>query len=110
VAEVMERLARNWRTAAIAASIHVHAEGRVVTLTGNVERWAGRRSAGRVAAEVPGVRKVRNRIVVRSHPYPWDDREQLPELEGEPHWDPYYFDHPILPWIARDDDLGPVGT
>jgi osmotically-inducible protein OsmY/serine/threonine protein phosphatase PrpC len=102
-AEVTQQLRRNWRTAELGERIRVHVEGGVVTLTGSVDRWSERRSAGRVAAETLGVRKVRNRIVVEPYPYPWKEREPAVDPEGTPDWDPYYFDHPILPWIASLD-------
>jgi hypothetical protein len=98
--EVKRRMARNWRTAGLGDRIRVHVEGGVVTLTGTVERWSARRSAGRVAAATPGIRKLRNRLVVQPYPYPWDERRPAVDPEGAPDWDPYYFDRNVFPWIA----------
>jgi hypothetical protein len=50
-----------------------------------------------------GVRKVRNRIVVQPYPYPWEERQQDGDPQDAPDWDPYYFDYPILPWIASTE-------
>jgi hypothetical protein len=100
---VTQRLARNWRTAGLGKRVGVHVEGGVVTLTGTVDRWAERRSAGHVAATTRGVRKVSNRIVVQPYPYPWDERQPDVDPEDPPEWDPYYFDYPTLPWIASVD-------
>lgn len=97
---VMRRLRHNWRTAGIGELIRVRVEGGVVTLTGTVDRWSLRRSAGRIAAATSGVQKVRNRIVVQPYPYPWQERQPAVDPEGTPEWDPYYFDYPTLPWIA----------
>jgi osmotically-inducible protein OsmY len=102
-AEVTRRLARDWRTAGLGKRIGVQVEGGVVTLTGTVDRWAERRSAGQVAGTTRGVRKVSNRIVVQPYPYPWEERQEEGDPEGAPEWDPYYFDYPTLPWIASVD-------
>jgi osmotically-inducible protein OsmY len=99
-AEVTRRLARNWRAAGSGKRVEVQVEGGVVTLTGTVDRWAERRSAGYVAATTRGVRKVRNRIVVQPYPYPWEERQRDVDPDGAPEWDPYYFDDLTLPWIA----------
>jgi osmotically-inducible protein OsmY len=96
-AEVKRRLARDSRTADFAEWVSVRVDGGVVTLTGTVERWVERRSAGHVAAITRGVRKVSNRIVVQPYPYPWDERMKEVDPEGTPEWDPYYFDRPTLP-------------
>jgi osmotically-inducible protein OsmY len=101
--EVTQRLAHNWRTAGLGKRVGVRVEGGVVTLTGTVDRWAERRSAGHVAATTRGVRKVRNRIVVQPCPYPWQERQPDVDPEGAPDWDPHYFDHVTLPWIASVD-------
>ena len=98
--EVTRRLARDWSMAGLAGRVRVRVDGGTVTLDGTVDHWAERRSAGRIAAATPGVRHVRNRIVVGSYPYPWEEREGVDDSEGAPDWDPYYFDHPILPWVA----------
>jgi len=101
--EVSSRLSREWRTAKLGDRIHIDVHGGVVTLTGTVEFWAERRSAGLSAAATGGVRMVRNRIVVLRYPYPWRERQPDAEPEGSPDWDPYYYDQPTLPWIAASD-------
>jgi osmotically-inducible protein OsmY len=98
--EVRRRLGHDWDTGDLGERIVVHVEDGVVTLSGTVDRWTDRRSAGRVAATARGVRKVRNRIVVQPYPYPWEERQPDVDPEGAPEWDPYYFDYPVLPWIA----------
>lgn len=102
-ADVRRRLERNWRTAVIDDEIQVQVEAGIVTLTGRVDAWADRRSAGLSAAAARGVKQVRNRIVVQPYPYPWQERQPDTETEGAPDWDLYYFDHPSLPWIASAD-------
>lgn len=98
--DVKRRLARDWRMTELGDRVRVRVEEGVVTLTGTVERWAERRSAGRIAGATPGVRRVRNRVVVEAYPYPWEEYEEGDGSEGAPDWDPYYFDYPALPWIA----------
>ncbi len=49
-----------------AAGIHVVVLDRVVTLTGFVRTNSAKKMADRVARAVPGVRAVRNKLVVRS--------------------------------------------
>ena len=48
-----------------AARLHAHVFHGVVTLRGTVQSAEGRATAGKIARAVPGVREVRNRLLVR---------------------------------------------
>jgi osmotically-inducible protein OsmY len=76
-AEVVEsinnRLKWNWTTYWVHDDVGVTATNGVVTLNGDVNTWAERKEAGRVALETSGVWEVDNRITVKGHDYPWDE-------------------------------------
>jgi len=67
--------------------VDVHVDGAKVVLEGEVQSWAERELAGRVARSVRGVRSVENRIEVA-----WEDRrpdgEIRAEVEQRLFWDP----------------------
>jgi osmotically-inducible protein OsmY len=96
VREIERRLQRDARMAPIADRVNVGVEQGVVTLEGDVDHLAERRAAERIAARTPGVRRVRNQLVVDPYPYPWEDHPE--QEETIPDW---YWDFPELPWIAR---------
>jgi osmotically-inducible protein OsmY len=69
---VQARLASNWETRWVAKKISVSVRNGVVTLTGEVDRWAERREAERVASITDGVITVENRLSVRGSSYQWE--------------------------------------
>ena len=48
-----------------AARLHADVSGGVVTLRGTVQSAAGRETAEKISRAVPGVREVKNRLLVR---------------------------------------------
>jgi osmotically-inducible protein OsmY len=73
VKSINSRLKWNWTTYWVHEDIGVTASDGVITLVGDVNTWAERKEAGRVALETVGVWKVDNRITVKGHDYPWDE-------------------------------------
>ncbi|NNL86758.1 MAG: BON domain-containing protein [Myxococcales bacterium] len=96
--EIVRRLERDWRTGAVMSRLNVEVQDGVVTLSGDVNRFAERRAAERIARRTPGVRRVRNEIIVDRYPYPWEEHleDDEPVL---PDWDPHW-DFPDWPWIV----------
>ena len=92
-----------WVRKALASDPRVEADGRIsieiATATSNVDRFAERRAAERVVRRTPGVRRVRNEIVVDPYPYCWGEPAEQDE-PVLPDWDPYW-DFSDLPCIAR---------
>jgi len=75
-------------TRAVSGRIHVAAETGVVTLTGDVDTFAERLEAARIASHAVGVWRVRNGLTVNGYAYPWNtwsDRAvadaEIPTLE-----------------------------
>jgi osmotically-inducible protein OsmY len=66
------RLASNWQTHLAADRIKVMVQDGAATLTGDVDTWAQRREAARLALLTNGVCAVDNRITVSGTNYPWD--------------------------------------
>jgi len=75
-AEIVSAIARHLdsssRTRAASTRIHVAAEAGVVTLTGDVDTFAERLEAARIASHAVGVWRVRNGLTVRGYAYPWN--------------------------------------
>jgi osmotically-inducible protein OsmY len=65
-------LASNWQTHLAADRIKVMVQDGAATLTGDVDTWAQRREAARLALLTNGVCAVDNRITVSGTNYPWD--------------------------------------
>jgi osmotically-inducible protein OsmY len=86
VKTIKSRLKWNWSTYWVHDDIGVTTSNGVATLAGDVNTWAQRREAGRVALETQGVWKVDNRITVKGLDYPWDEWH----YKGSRSYDPYY--------------------
>lgn len=85
VEAIQSRLKWNWTTYWVHDDIGVTASSGVATLAGDVNTWAERREAGRVALETDGVWKVDNRLTVKGQDYPWDEWH----YKGSRSHDPY---------------------
>jgi len=66
------RLHWNEVTAPVGDDIHVAVDGGVVTLSGNVQTWAERQEAARVALRTTGVTAVSNQLEINGIAAPWD--------------------------------------
>lgn len=69
---VLTRLLANWETTYMVSRIEVTVTDGNVVLTGDVDTWAQRREAGRMAFLTTGVRTVQNRLTIRGVRYPWE--------------------------------------
>jgi osmotically-inducible protein OsmY len=82
---VRSGLERNWRTCWVKDSVQVEVKEGSVTLSGNVDRWAEREAAARVAYDTPGVWRVFNQIHVTGYPYLWENQDDQPVTIWEFH-------------------------
>ena len=57
----------------------------VAVLTGDVDTFAQRREAGRMAPMTSGVQRVLNHVTVQSVEYLWDEWEEDPQETPAPH-------------------------
>ncbi len=69
---IANRLHWNQVTAPVGDAIQVGVDGGVVTLNGNVETWAERQEAARVALRTAGVVAVSNQLEINGIAAPWD--------------------------------------
>ncbi len=84
--EIKRRLRWNWNTWWIRDKIGVEVKNGVAILTGDVDSWAARREAARIAFKTKGVWEVENRIAVNGYSYKWDKwYKNVPDR-----YDPYY--------------------
>jgi Predicted periplasmic or secreted lipoprotein len=90
----------------VSADINVSVKNGIATLTGDLNTWAERREAGRVAFLTEDIWKVDNRITVKGHDYPWDEWHYKGTYEYDPYYD-YYFD-PFGP-LYDDYYYSPIG-
>jgi osmotically-inducible protein OsmY len=91
--EIRSSFKWHWTTHGVADQIDVSVKDSVATLTGNVDTWAQRREAGRVAFGTEGVWKVVNRLTVKGYDYEWENWDY-----DEPYGDYYYWDSYGHPW------------
>lgn len=75
---VQTRLRGNFETAWVSRRITVTVKNGVAVLTGDVDTFAQRREAGRMATMTSGVKSVLNHVTVRGVEYPWNEWESLP--------------------------------
>ena len=73
------RLRSNWETGQVFNRLRTQVLSGRVVLVGDVDTFAQRREAGRIAALMTGVVSVENRITVKGVNYPWDDWNEKPE-------------------------------
>ncbi len=104
--QIKARLNLNVTTWAVSVNIDVNVKNGIATLTGDVDTWAERREAGRVAFLTEDIWKVDNRITVKRHDYPWDEWHYKGTNEYDPYYD-YYFD-PFGP-LYDDYYYPPIG-
>ncbi len=84
---VSARLQANWETADVVNRIAVSVTNGNVVLTGDVDTWAQRREAGRMAFFTTGVRSVQNRLTIKGVRYPWEDwNSEGTDVEPPPDW------------------------
>lgn len=62
-----QRLEANWATGEVNNNIHVAVANGVVTLSGDVDFWAERQEAGRVAFYTNGVSMVHNQLTIKGY-------------------------------------------
>ena len=71
---IMDRLGQNWATWLVQNHIKVRVKNAIATLTGDVDTWSERNSAGRVAFSTDGIWAVDNQLTVHGyHDYSWND-------------------------------------
>jgi osmotically-inducible protein OsmY len=70
---IKDHLVANAETRFVADLIKVHVRNGEARLTGDVNSWAERREAGRVALMTDGVKVLDNRLTVAGVNYPWDE-------------------------------------
>ena len=70
-------------------NIKVKVKDGVAIMTGDVDTWAERREAGRVAFMTQQVWEVDNRITVNGFDYPWDEYHFKDPYAYNPMYDPY---------------------
>jgi osmotically-inducible protein OsmY len=70
---VMERLASNWETRWVNDKIDVTVHDGKATLSGDVNTWAERSEAARVALMTAGVWAVEDKLTVQGVNYPWEE-------------------------------------
>lgn len=84
---VVTRLQANWETKYVIKRIDVAVTNGNIVLTGDVDTWAQRREAGRMAFFTEGVRSVQNRLTIAGVRYPWDDwNSEGNDMEPPPDW------------------------
>ena len=84
--EIRSNFKWHWTTHWVTDQIDVSVEDGVATLTGNVDTWAQRREAGRVAFATEGIWKVVNRLTVEGYDYEWENWDY-----EDPYGDYYYW-------------------
>lgn len=75
---IRTRLGGNFETAWVSRRISVTVKDGAVVLAGDVDTFAQRREAGRMAAMTSGVQRVLNHVTVRCVEYLWDEWEEDP--------------------------------
>jgi len=86
---IRSRFKWHWATHWIADRIDVSVKDGVATLSGEVDSWAQRREAGRVAFDTEGVWKVENRLSVKGYDYDWEDWDSDFPSWGNDYWNDY---------------------
>ena len=87
VRTINDRIKWNWTTFPVRDKIIVNVYNGVAALTGDVDTWAERREAGRVALQTEGIWKLDNLLAVKGYNYLWDDWY----VKGPHLYDPYYY-------------------
>lgn len=85
--QIRTRVRANWETTSVLDRINIAVTNGNVVLSGDVDTWAQRREAGRMAFFTTGVRSVQNRITIQGVRYPWEEwNSESNGLEPPPDW------------------------
>jgi osmotically-inducible protein OsmY len=99
VERIKTRLEANWETRWVADQIQVQVKTGRAILSGDLDHFAQRQEAARVAFLTDGVQVVENRMTVVGIPYAWEEWFPDGRVEFLPNPVPdsrHYFDEPIL--------------
>lgn len=88
---IRTRLHSNFETAWVSRRIAVNVKDGVAVLSGDVDTFAQRREAGRMATMTAGVQRVLNHVTVRGVEYLWDEWEEDPQDTPAPHTEGWKF-------------------
>lgn len=80
------RLRSNWETGRVFKRIVVKVTSGRIVLEGDVDTFAQRREAGRIAVLMTGVLSVQNRLTVKGVNYPWEDWNDQPAQGTSDGW------------------------
>jgi osmotically-inducible protein OsmY len=87
--QIKDHLMSNSETRFVADLIQVNVKNGEAKLTGDVNSWAERREAGRVALVTNGIKVVDNRLTVVGVDYPWDEWHYRGETAQHSSFDEY---------------------
>ncbi|MDA1017203.1 MAG: BON domain-containing protein [Planctomycetota bacterium] len=76
--QIRTRLNSNWETFHVSKRIKITVSSGRVTLKGDVDTFAQRREAGRMAAFTAGVQSVQNQVTINGVKYPWEEWNDAP--------------------------------